>query len=106
VTPEGHKRVIADTYHSLSRVSLKAAERVELLEENVPDPRLLLKLASRSLFEGFIESHESTGQGPFPLERLEVSLDQQQFQLAFVEAEHDTIDCQSGTRMRIGVRHS
>src|SRR5262249_39273707 len=53
---------------SLARIAIDGAERVELLEEDPRDARLLGELAPRRFVERLVDADEPAGERPLPLE--------------------------------------
>src|SRR5690606_24294931 len=98
---------------------VERTERIELLEVDVGDARLLLELAARRLVKGLVDSHEAAGQRPRVLERRQLALDQQHLEvgpaarsesgplhLRLAETEHDTIHRERRSRILVRVaRH-
>ena len=91
-SPSLTKRVVSDRYDPLARVAVYGAEGVELLEEDLAKPGLLLELAPRGFIERLVEAHEPARQCPLAFERRQRPLNQHHLQLFLVQAEDDAVD--------------
>ena len=76
-------------------VAVHVAERPHLLDVAQVQPRFLFQFAQCALFGGLVHLEEAAREGPAAFERLNSALDEQDFEVAPVEAEHHTV-CRHG----------
>ena len=81
------------------------AEGVQLLQKYAAQPGFLFQLAARRFVHGFIDAHEAARQRPLALERRKITLDEHDFQIILIEAEHDAIDGKRATGIFVSEGH-
>jgi len=84
VVDEVDQCVVSDGDNVFARVAVRCSKAVELFKKNVTQTRLLFEFATSTGIDGFSHSDKSAWQCPVSLKGLDVSLDQENFQVLFI----------------------
>lgn len=95
--------IVGYGHDSLARVSVDAAECVELLDKLDVDSGLFKQLSTGTLCDGLIHSHKSTRQCPTTFKRLNASLDEQNSERLAIETEDYAVGCQRSVRILVTI---
>ena len=74
---------------------------MKLLEVHLFDSGFFPQLATGTFFNGLVNAHESTGEGPHAKKRLHTPLNQKHMECAPVETEHHAVGRNGGVRVVI-----
>ena len=97
------QRIEGDGNHPFARVAADGSEGLELFEVVQVQAGLFSQLALCALLSGLIHAEESIGQSPTAFVRLDAAFNEQNLQLAPIEAEHHTVCGHGGTWVVVSV---
>ena len=102
----GHRRVEGDRDDALARITVRTAERAQLLQVPRTHAGLLPELPPGRTLQALPDLDETAGHGPHAHERLAGAPDQQNLQPVGVERENENVDGHRRMRVFIGIGHT
>ena len=96
---------VGDGDDMLAGVAIWGADGGELFEEDVFQSSLFLKFAASAGIDVFTDVNEASGEGPLVFKGLDGSLDEEDFEVVFIEPEDDAIGSEGWSGVVIGEAH-